>query len=216
MNVYTYFDSCFVSEIAQETLKIWDRSWKERGWNPIVLNEESAKSHPFYAAFSQKIKSFPSVNGERFDYHAFMRWLAIANLGGNDFVVTTEPDVLNYGVNSDDVIQKFSDLDIHTNVPAMIVAKPIAMERFCAHVMSHTINENDHHEGRPHISDQNFAIFYGEPRKIVRFIPDSSICKEVFSEGWEVAPIVHYGTPQMAPRNMMPKHIHIQKLRPLP
>jgi len=212
MKVYTYFDSCFVSNIAGETVKLWEKSWAARGWEPIILSEKHAETHPFYFRFRESIKNFPSVNGLNFDYHAFMRWLAIANLK-NSFIVTTEPDVINYTLDTNQVIKTGHELEIHSPVPAFLIGSSAEFERFCAHVLTHSINDNDVFEGRPHLSDQDFAARYAEPRNLVKFVRSSPFCSEAFSSGWELAPCVHFGTSYMAHRGFMPKHKYIPKLR---
>jgi hypothetical protein len=212
MKVYTYFDSCIFSDIAKETLKLWEKSWAARGWEPIILSEKDAEGHPFYSCFRESIKNFPSVNGHNFDYHAFMRWLAIANLK-NSFIVSTEPDVINYALNTNQVTKTGHEVEIHSPVPAFLIGSSAEFERFCAHILTHNINNNDVFEGKPHLSDQDFAARYAEPRNLVKFITNSSLCSEVFSARWELAPCVHFGTTYMAQRGFMPKHKYIPKLR---
>lgn len=215
MKVYAYFDSCCVTEVARHTLDLWEKSWRDRGWNPVVLSEKDAESHPFYPRFREAVQSFPSVNGAGFDYHAFMRWLAVANLK-DSLVVTTEPDVINYSLVSDDVMKFAHGVDVHSPVPAFVIGSPAEFERFCAHVLVHVPTADDVFEERPHLSDQDFAARYAEPRGLLRFVRDSSWCREAFSDGWETAPCVHFGTPYMLSRDLMPKHKHIPILRPLP
>lgn len=213
-NVYAYFDSCCVTEVARHTLDLWEKSWKDRGWNPVVLSEKDAESHPFYPRFREAIRSFPSVNGAGFDYHAFMRWMAVANLK-DLLVVTTEPDVINYSLQPHEILVLSPGIRVHSPVPSFIVGTPAEFERFCAHVMSHEPSAEDVFEGRPHLSDQDFAARYAEARGLLHFVRDSNWCREVFADGWETAPCVHFGTPYMLSRNLMPKHEHIPNLRPL-
>jgi len=215
MNIYTYFDQCCVSDSARHALELWKQSWQKNGWTPMVLTEDDARSHPFHSVFSETVRAFPSVNGSGFDYHAFMRWLAVANLNSR-FVVTTEPDVINYSLVPDDVDKFTVGLDLHSPVPAFVVGASLEFERFCAHVMAHRITPEDHFEGRPHLSDQDFAARYAGPRDVIRFIDKSPWCAEAFSDGWQQAPCVHFGTPYMLARSLMPKHEHIPVLRPLP
>lgn len=215
MKVYAYFDSCCVSETAKRTLDLWKKSWENNGWDPVILTENDARLHPFYTRFSEVIRTFPSVNGPGFDYHAFMRWLAVANRQRDEFIVTTEPDVINYDLAPEDVEKYHARLDIHSPVPAFITGSAPEFELFCAHVLTHLLTSEDVFEGRPHLSDQDFAARYAEPRGLVNFVSGSRYCREVFADGWETAPCVHFGTPYMLSRNFMPKHEHIPSLRPL-
>lgn len=212
MNVYAYFDTCYVSDVARHTLAMWKDSWESNGWHPVVLTENEAANHPLYEVFKTKISSFPTVNVAKFDYQAFMRWLAVASLA-DDFVVTTEPDVINYTL-TPDALRQSKVLEIHSPVPAFIVGAPELFERCCARIIQHTVQAQDEFMGRPHLSDQDFASRYLEPEQLVKFVRESPLCSEAFHSEWETSPCVHYGTPYMLERGIMPKHEHIPALRP--
>lgn len=214
MNVYAYFDSCYVSDVAKHTLSMWQTSWENSGWNPQVLTEQDASRHRLYSDFKEKISSLPTVNAAKFDYQAFMRWLAVATLP-DTLVVTTEPDVINYSLTPDKLNHE-TGLVIHSPVPAFIVGSPQDFTRCCSRITEHTIQPQDVFRGVPHLSDQDFAARYLEPEALVTFCRESPLCREAFHSGWECAPCVHYGTPYMLERNLMPKHEHIPSLRPFP
>jgi len=211
MTVYTYFDQCAVSATAAQTLELWKSSWSQNGWHPVVLDETVAARHPLYPKFSEAIKNLPSVNPSGFDYHAFMRWLAVAALPDTT-VVTTEPDVINYSLGPIDLGAPEQGIEIHSPVPAFLVGRPEAFGLFCAQVAAHSLTEQDNFQGMPHLSDQDFAARYGTSSGVT-FVHHSPFCAEAFADGWETSPCVHYGTPYMLEHNKMPKHEWIPQLR---
>lgn len=216
MNVYAYFESVDGLPLNNLMVKMWVKSWSNQGWNPIVLSEKDAKSHPLYEQFSHVLRRFPSVNTPGFDYHAFMRWLAVPALDG---YVSTEPDVLNYSLTPDMIVPWLEKamsnniLQCHSPVPAFLCGTPRAYENVCKQIIDHVVTHEDSYEGRPHLSDQDFSARYCED-KTVKFYRDSPICSEVFQgDDCKTAPTVHFGTPYMVTANRLPKHVHIPQLR---
>jgi hypothetical protein len=216
MNVYSYFESVDGLPLNNHMVKMWVESWSKQGWNPIVLGESDAKTHPLYEKFSNALKTFPSVNTPGFDYHAFMRWLAVPAVGG---YVSTEPDVINYSLTPDMVKEwiALSDenqiLQCHSPVPAFLCGTPSSYETICKQIINHTVTPEDSVYGRPHLSDQDFAARYCDGTT-VNFYRDSTLCAELFDgDKWNTSPCVHFGTPYMMSRGLLPKHVHIPQLR---
>ena len=217
--VFTYHQSIpGLGTGSDQTLELWSASWKANGWNPIVLNETHATKHKLYATFRAKIESFPSVNALGFDYHAFMRHLAVAAYVPNSHVIfTTEPDVINYSLGSDAFLwRKPEILECHSPVPAFLIGYKPHFEALVAAICSYSLLPDDQEDGRPHLSDQNF-LHYRAGDKIVRYFRHSPMCAEAFQgQNWIEAPTVHYGTPYMMASGLLPKHKFIPSLRPLP
>jgi hypothetical protein len=225
MKIYTYHTQLESMPLRNETLEIWKSSWIKNGWEPIVLCEDDAKNHPLYLDFFSKIKSFPSVNAQGFDYHAFMRWLAVPSVGG---IISTEPDVINYSLKPSDV-EKYLDiandgkLQCHSPVPAFLLGLPKSYENVCEKIIKHIVQSDDNVDGLPHLSDQDFSARYCDGQE-VEFYRDSDICCELFdgdifnklsTSKWKNSPVVHFGTPYMATNGFLPKHLHINNLRHL-
>lgn len=224
MKVYTYFESVDMLPMNNHMIKMWAESWEKNGWEPIVLGEKDAKAHPLYEKYSSAVRNFPSVNPPGFDYHAFMRWLAVPAVGG---CVSTEPDVINYSLKPQDIkkwIRKTKNniLQCHSPVPAFLCGTPDSYINVCDKIISHVISDNDVHNNRPHLSDQDFSFRYCENAE-VKFYRSSDLCAELFDEGnsydksdtWKNSPCVHYGTPYMMKGGYLPKHEHIPYLRQL-
>jgi hypothetical protein len=227
MKIYAYYNQLSASYQPNETLEIWKKSWEKMGWEPVVLSEKDAENHPLYEQFSNKLKTFPTVNTPGFDYHAFMRWLAVPAVGG---ILSTEPDVINYSLKPSDV-EKYlglienKKLQCHSPVPAFLIGSPVSYENVCKKIINHCVQPEDNVDGRPHLSDQDFSYRYCDGHE-VEFYRTSELCCELFdgdifnSSGtgttrWKTAPVVHYGTPYMMTHKMLPKHEYIHTLRQL-
>jgi len=101
-NCYTYYEKIdLIENDPSRNHSQWDlinlcaESWRKHGWNLIVISEEHATSHPFYEQYKNFVLRLPTVNPSNYDYHCFMRWLAMANLGGG---IMIDYDVLNLGL----------------------------------------------------------------------------------------------------------------------
>jgi hypothetical protein len=59
-----------------------------------MINEDDAARHPRYEEFKKKFWSFPTIYGHEYVVGCFMRWVAMAVLGGG---IMVDYDVMNYG-----------------------------------------------------------------------------------------------------------------------
>ena len=97
MNIYTFYEPITSSSNQHRSecdavLDLWKYSWKQMGWTPIVLNLEHAKLHSKYDAVIEKLKSMPNAHYEPYNTLCFVRWLAIAHVGG----WYADHDMINY------------------------------------------------------------------------------------------------------------------------
>ncbi len=121
---YTYFEivpkieNCPNRKGSQKDLiEICKKSWKKYGWDLVVLSEKDAENHPFYEEYKQAISSLPSANPPPYEYHCFMRWLAVSNNGGG---VMIDYDVINLGLEDFEFFD-FSQLTIYQgHVPCVV------------------------------------------------------------------------------------------------
>jgi len=98
---YTYYeeiktiDACAKRKCTQkELLDLCKISWKKNGWDLIILDHSTAASHDFFPIYSSVVKKLPSINPKKYDYHCFIRWLAMAVVGGGLMI---DYDVVNLG-----------------------------------------------------------------------------------------------------------------------
>ncbi|KAJ8021936.1 hypothetical protein HOLleu_39280 [Holothuria leucospilota] len=85
--IYTYFqkDPDTNPDSVNENNKIlylWEKAWSLAGWKPRILTEEDAKRHPNYEELRRKFWAFPTVNRKEYEIACFMRYLAMATVGG--------------------------------------------------------------------------------------------------------------------------------------
>ncbi|XP_071846003.1 uncharacterized protein [Apostichopus japonicus] len=85
--IYTYFQK--INAIAEEEriiqaaiLQIWTESWTLAGWNPRILSEEDAKTHPDYLSLRAKFEQLPTINRKEYEMSCFLRYVAMATVGG--------------------------------------------------------------------------------------------------------------------------------------
>lgn len=88
------------SKQSGELLEIWKKNWKERGWDPLILNEEYANTHPLIGSIS--IDDFNSNLYKHhtlrpiYHKHCFLRWLAFHKyVIDNGSVLWADYDVYN-------------------------------------------------------------------------------------------------------------------------
>lgn len=119
--VYTYYepiDELQSREYKQDQLiEICKKSWARNGWQLVVLNYEIAKSHSFYSSYSEVIKQLPSINPSYYDYHCYMRWLAMSKIGGG---IMIDYDVANLSLIDDSIFQCKTITGFQGHVPCVV------------------------------------------------------------------------------------------------
>lgn len=86
--IYTYFAAergrTQAAAEREELLLIqtWKKSWWRKGWEPVVLNATHAEQHPEYPSLLPKLSSLPTVNAPFYELQCYLRWLAMATVGG--------------------------------------------------------------------------------------------------------------------------------------
>lgn len=155
--VYTYYQQIDVinndprrKSSQNDLINICKKSWELNGWELHILSYDNAKEHPFYHEYSSIIKQLPSVNPESYDYHCYMRWLAMAQIGGG---VMIDYDVVNMSLKSDEIFTQQHLLSIfQTNVPCVVHGSAAqylgACKAFCQ--LQHCISIANN---KPHVSD---------------------------------------------------------------
>ena len=160
--VYTYYEpidainNCSSRNHKQEELiEICAKSWEKNDWELIVLNYDKAKEHPYYQIYSGLVKTFPSVNPPPYDYHCYMRWLAMAQVGGGLMI---DYDVINTSFKNQDseflAEQKHLSV-LQNNVPCVVYGSSEqylkVCEKFCELINypGCVVNMNN----KPHTSD---------------------------------------------------------------
>lgn len=97
MNIYTYYHPLGLLENQRQRklLEFWFCDWKAQGWNPIILGENDANSHPYYHEFDREIAKINSTNPRAYERACLLRHLAMSNRGGGLLV---DYDVFSLGL----------------------------------------------------------------------------------------------------------------------
>lgn len=106
--VFTYFQDFGSnnSNLHLELLDIFVKNWQEFGFQVEVLSEIDAKKSPIYKTFKKIVSRYPTVNSREYEKACFLRWLALAQVGGS---FQTDYDVLNFGFHAEDYRRIISD-----------------------------------------------------------------------------------------------------------
>lgn len=229
MIIHTHFEttSAFPSADVQRLISLWKHSWEINGFTAVITNKEfieSRKQDKAVKEFTDKISSFPSVNGPGFDRSAFNRWISAYIIAKelNAKICTSECDVINYGY-SPEMLAKLNPGNINIadrdGCPVLGYGDVDAFRYLITKMKDHVLTNEDQFENRPHLSDQDFISRYvAGSEKFTSFANDVA---SVFTTPlWESFKLVHYGNPFMMMNGIdvikVPKVDTIQSLKPMP
>jgi hypothetical protein len=101
MKIYTYYEDINFEQ-QKKMLELWEKSWKQAGFEPVILSLSNAKSHPFYEEFVYKITDIHlKIKQEALSNYGiacFVRWLAYATQSNNEYVYVSDYDCVNNGL----------------------------------------------------------------------------------------------------------------------
>jgi hypothetical protein len=157
--VYTYYepiDELQSREYKQDQLiEICKKSWEKNGWELVILDHSTSIKHAFYKEYSDIVNKFPSVNPTPYDYHCYMRWLAMSQIGGG-LMIDYDVININFQNKNNSILTNTKNLSIlQGHVPCVVYGSSKqyleVSEKFCKLVDDSTcyIKIND----KPHTSD---------------------------------------------------------------
>ena len=91
--VYTYFEDQGMGD--EPALEVWRDVWAKAGWDPVVLSQKDAERHPRYDEMVRRFSEYPTVNVPGYELACYLRYLAMAVVGGG---FMTDYDVINVNV----------------------------------------------------------------------------------------------------------------------
>lgn len=197
MKVYSYFvDVPQLTPLDEIELSIlWRERWEAAGWEPYVLTEWHARKHPMFAEFDAVISALPTVNPQPYERACYLRWLALAQVGGG---FMADLDVFLTGKGSMPLPADDGKLHIYQTpcCPSLAYASKAAAVRFCWEVVqAKDTFGNRPQDGRSHYSDQYFAdsmVLAG-----VDWIAVHDVVKLYSDNGWEQAALLHFANAVM-------------------
>jgi hypothetical protein len=150
--VFTYYEPVEQLEYQPEQIDVCRKSWERNGWQLEVIGEAAARRSTFYQQYVDTVSRLPTVNPGKYDYHCYMRWLAMAEIGGG---IMIDYDVVNTGLTQSDAFES-SALVVHCgHVPCTVSGSAENYLRVCREFCNlsaqyeHFIQIHD----RPHTSD---------------------------------------------------------------
>lgn len=202
MRIYTYHE--YVPELphAESLLPLWSESWRKNGWEPVVLNRSHAEQHPNYIEFLEKYKSLPTVNASGYELACYLRWLALAVVGGGWM---SDSDVMCYGFKPQAPPEKMTIYSRGNGICPCLVSGSSEQYTHAAKVFAAWQGETNLENGKPHASDQNIL------GKVEAFYDNIQICSQYGDHGWNFFPLVHYCNGSMADKQPREEHIPLLK-----
>jgi len=147
MNVYTYYDRINGFTCQIDVIKLWEKTWRDRGFEPRVLNESDARKHPYCEEYVNYIQALhEEIVGKPIDQYGtscYLRWLAYANTG-DDVMYTSDYDVLNFSLEPVDSIDPDMIHLMQGATPCLVTGSSAGFEKL-ARVFVRVMIENIDH-----------------------------------------------------------------------
>ncbi|CAE7243324.1 gly-3 [Symbiodinium natans] len=83
--IHTYYTSTDVTDPEDKrthTLINWQKAWQRAGWETRVLTIDDARVSENFTNFSSSVLKIPLGGNKMYDYHCYIRYLAMAEAGG--------------------------------------------------------------------------------------------------------------------------------------
>jgi hypothetical protein len=227
MKLFTYHSVVPQLSIVDETklILLWQEHHRKLGYDPVVLNEYIARKHPKYEELCAKIQTLPSINPGSYDRACYLRWAALAAVGGG---VMMDYDCFIYDP-AGFKFAKSKTVCFQGHVPSLFSSPQDKYNAMVEAILNYQVTERDrvgsdggsdtamwdapanwkHQElaGKFHVSDMYMLMY-----KVIEH-DQKSVVKMYGEDGWETAPAVHYSTSTMTPAKLLPRWQHIPKLR---
>lgn len=190
--VHTYFRPCDDPDALGEQkriLAIWERSWREAGFEPVILTEAHARKHPRFEEYRAALEAKPTINPKAYEMACWLRWIAVLSADTLSPLLT-DYDVLPFGYVDEKILiaSEFPNM-LCPGVPCAVVGNKSQFEyAIGAFLKCEPIGTS----GMAHLSDMHAA-------QMLRF-PSRDICREYGKPGWKEAQLVHFNHYSCHPR----------------
>jgi len=177
--IFTYYQRIETWNHSEILLR-WRENWQNAGFRTIVCDRNTAKRHPKFGDYLQKIRTFPTINDRHYEEACYLRWLAFEVIldvtDGRGLM--SDYDVFNNGFA--EIHMGRDEIVCHerTRVPCLVEATQFGARRIVEFIMA---REPDHNVG--HYSDM---YAFKESDWMI-----SSLCLEMGEDHWELAPAIH-------------------------
>lgn len=185
-NVFTYFRPCVdVAALAEQRriLAIWEKNWRDAGWEPIILTETHARKHPEFERYRKAFEAMPTVSPKDYEMACWLRWMAMAVIGGGFMI---DYDVLSNGYEGGHWMLKGDGklpliMSANNPVPCAVIGTREQYQNAIDAFLTCSIGTE---QGKPHLSDM-LAV------QALKF-PAVDICREFGKPGWKEAKLIHF------------------------
>lgn len=218
MKIYTYYADCPTHDQVAELrlISLWRRVWTEAGWEPFVLSEWHARKSPFFDEYLAAVMRLPSVNSREYETACYMRWMALATVGGGymaDYDVFPAkrndpsglPEMTGVMLNR---LQIFQNRNV---CPSFVFAMQSVAEQLTRLFVAEKPPGYRDHNGRPHYSDM-YALEDLVTAGSTLIETHDLVRDYQGSDGWEKAPYIHFANGYTVPRGLVPRWQHIPQL----
>ena len=166
MKIYTYYQN-INHDKQPELIDLWKISWSRQGYEPIVLNLEDAKRHPYFETLNTEMRRICKeiAKKEINDYgmSCWFRWLAYATQADEKFYVS-DYDAINLNFPITEPNDKLHFMDGH--VPCFAIGTPTQFENLCkAFVDVSNQRRGILKQQTNHYHDQEFFVYNFMPQK---------------------------------------------------
>lgn len=216
MKVFTYYTTCpgHDQESELKLIALWRDAWTRQGFEPFVLQEWHARQHPQFNEYHNVVSQLPTVNSAAYERACFIRWLALAQVGGgfmSDYDVFPRRDDFDGDLGllpmTGRDLNKLCMFQSRNVCPSLVYAHKSVAERVC-NLFVTTAGGRREINGKPHASDQYMLEDW------VATNPDWLVQKDLVRDyegtpDWDKAKFVHFNNGSMTPRGKVPRWKHI-------
>lgn len=189
--VFTFYEPSDYTNEAEcaALLDVWREGWKSRGWNPVVLSMRDAAKSGRFQGVGEAITHHPRIGPASAQVNRFMRWVALARMGGGLMV---DYDLIPGGFTPHDLPnESLIIFDGRTGALCGLRLDRDASHKLLDAIENYRATETDVVDGRPCVTDAT----------IVKTLFGSNVDKiaaSSFGDGnaWKDGALVHF--PQSA------------------
>lgn len=204
MKVFTYYENINFKH-QDELVSLWESSWRDRGFEAVVLTDGDAKKADFYEEFVENISRLnQEIAGKpltRYGLSCWLRWLAYSTQAEEKFYVS-DYDVINHRFaprEPEEVLHLMDDC-----CPCFASGRPSQFLALCKMFVEVSEQNKDIYiKGFKrlnfgHFHDQNFFVLrYGlqkeDKNKGIRLTRDRNFISGPHrGDGFWEMPLVHY------------------------
>ncbi len=174
-------------------LKLWEKTWRNNGWEPVVLGEKDALAADEKLArqIMDAKNLYRSPNPKAYEMACYLRWVAMTARGG----LMTDYDVMNRSFKPQDyanVLQKApidEGIFLAGGVPCAVGGTKAAFQGIVQIFLEFEAQPIPKSEASTaSISDQN--IFHDFQERYYRTNP--MLCSHFGDANWESYPLTHF------------------------